>query len=234
MKPIKITYLFDFEDKSKEKIDISLNRQTLVSESKTGKPKKWTELGFCQCENCLLKKAEAPHCPIALNLDGIIEKFKKRKSYEMVLVRVETEERIYEKKVALQQGLGSLIGIIMVTSGCPTMDILQPMVRFHLPFATVEETIFRAASFYMLGQYFRHQRKKSVDLDLDGLLKGYQDIQKVNIGITDRLRSSSDIDAGTNAVVLLDIFAKTLPTSILDGLMDIEYIFRPLLASDTD
>ena len=75
-------------------------------------------------------------------------------------------------------------------------------------------------------------RNKKADLDLDGLLKGYQDIQKVNIGITDRLRSSSDIDAGTNAIVLLDIFAKTLPTSILDGLLDIEHIFKPLLDLD--
>jgi hypothetical protein len=232
MKPIKITYHFNFEDNSQKKIEITLNRQTLMAEDKPRKAKKWTNLDFYQCENCQLKKETSPQCPIALNLDHIIEKFNKRKSYEMVLVRVETEDRTYEKKVALQQGLGSLIGIIMVTSGCPTMEILQPMVRFHLPFATVEETIFRAASFYMLGQYFRHHRNKKADLDLDGLLKGYQNIQKVNIGITDRLRSSSDIDAGTNAIVLLDIFAKTLPTSILDGLLDIEYIFKPLLDLD--
>ena len=79
---------------------------------------------------------------------------------------------------------------------------------------------------------YRNRKNKKVDLELEALLKGYQEIQKVNIGITDRLRSTSEIDAGTNAIVLLDIFAKTLPTSILDGLMDIEYIFKPLLDSD--
>ncbi len=229
LETLQITYHFKFEDKFREKIDINLDRFTLMTKSEATPPKKWTDLEFCQCENCELKKESTPQCPVAVNLDHIIEKFNRRKSFENVLVRVETAERIYEKKVALQQGLGSLIGIIMVTSGCPTMEILQPMVRFHLPFATIEETIFRAASFYMLGQYFRHRRGKTVDIELDGLLQGYQKIQKVNIGITDRLRVTSDIDAGTNAIILLDIFAKTLPTSILDGLMDIEYIFKPLL-----
>ena len=232
MEPIRIQYHFNFEDKFQEKVEIILDRQTLRSKPGSKKPKKWTNLEFCQCENCELKKDSSPQCPIAANLDHIIDKFSKRKSFEIVQVRVETEERTYEKKVALQQGLGSLIGIIMVTSGCPTMEILKPMVRFHLPFATIEETTFRAASFFMLAQYFRNRKNKKIDLELEALLKGYQEIQKVNIGITDRLRSTSEIDAGTNAIVLLDIFAKTLPTSILDGLMDIEYIFKPLLDSD--
>ena len=33
------------------------------------------------------------------------------------------------------------------------MESLKPMVRFHLPFATVEETVFRSVSTYLLSQY---------------------------------------------------------------------------------
>jgi len=212
---------------TEEIIDIRLNSKTLMAEFPPVEQKEWMKLEFRQCENCRLKKEDVPLCPIAENLNNIIVRFDKRKSFESTLVRVETNERTYEKEVALQQGLGSLIGIIMVTSGCPTMDILKPMVRYHLPFATVEETVFRAASAYLLGQYFRNRQGKEADLDLNGLLEGYQEIQKINIGVTDRLRSTSDIDASTNAIVILDIFAKTLPISIIDGLMGIEYIFDP-------
>ena len=232
MKPINIVYHFQFEDNTEEIIDIRLDRQTLMKETEQIKKRDWMQLEFRQCENCKLKKAENPYCPIAVNLSDVISRFDKRKSFEMAMVRVAAEERTYEKKVAVQQGLGSLIGIIMVTSGCPTMEILKPMVRFHLPFASVEETVFRSVSAYLLGQYFRNRHGSEPDLDLSGLLSGYQEIQKVNIGITDRLRSTSDIDASTNAIVILDIFAKTLPISIIDGLMDIEYIFKSHIDSD--
>ena len=58
----------------------------------------------------------------------------------------------------------SLIGIYMVTSGCPIMDKLRPMARFHLPFASTEETIYRAISTYLLGQYFLEQKGKKLYL----------------------------------------------------------------------
>ena len=232
MQPIHIIYNFQFEDKTEEVINIHLDRQTLMKELVKTEDKDWMRLEYRQCENCRLKKEESARCPIAVNLSDIIDRFDKRKSYEMALVRVTTEDRTYGKNVAVQQGLGSLIGIIMVTSGCPTMEILKPMVRFHMPFASVEETVFRSVSAYLLGQYFRNRRGKEPDLDLAGLLKGYQDIQKVNIGIIDRLRSTSDIDASTNAIVILDIFAKTFPASIIEGLLDIEYIFQAHLDMD--
>ena len=37
----------------------------------------------------------------------------------------------------------------MALSGCPVLEQLKPMARFHLPFASVEETIYRAASMYL-------------------------------------------------------------------------------------
>ena len=57
----------------------------------------------------------------------------------------------------VQMGVSSLLGVIMTTSGCPIMAQLKPMVRFHLPFASLEETIFRMVSMHLVAQYLRHQ-----------------------------------------------------------------------------
>ena len=99
----------------------------------------------------------------------------------------------------------------MVTSGCPTMKILRPMVRQHLPFATLEETVFRSVSSYLLAQYFQNKKGEIPDWKLQGLLQSYSEIQILNSGMAHRIRSISEKDAGTNAVVVLDVFAKDHP-----------------------
>jgi len=222
-----INYHFVFEDKTEAHFPINLSLNDLKFLPQNNKVHaSWTELEFNQCECCQLNKNEASHCPIATNLEDIITTFKNRRSYERVLLRVETPERLYEKDIPLQHGLGSLLGIIMVTTGCPTMGILRPMVRFHLPFATIEETIFRSVSSYLLGQYFQLKKGNDPDWDLDGLAEAYGDIQMINVGMTDRLRSISKEDANANAVVVLDVFAKALPSSIIDSVKELEYLFQ--------
>jgi hypothetical protein len=222
-----INYQFIFKDGREEYFPITLRLSdlSLLSQSPPTQPS-WTELTFNQCENCPLSADKHPYCPLAGSLAEIIPKFYDKKSFETVFLRVSTPERIYEKVTPLQTGLGSLLGIFMVTTGCPHMQPLRPMVRFHLPCATVEETLFRAASTYLLGQYFRRKKGKEADWDLAGLLAVYQEIQTVNMGITDRLRSISEEDANTNAIVLLDVFAKALPSSIFVELRELEYIFQ--------
>jgi len=222
-----INYHFVFEDMTEAHfpINLRLNDLTLLPQNNK-QPSPWTKLEFNQCECCQLIPDESAHCPIAVNLEEIIATFKDRRSYEKVHLRVETPERVYEKDVPLQHGLGSLLGIIMVTTGCPTMNILRPMVRFHLPFATIEETIYRSVSCYLLGQYFRMKKGKEPDWYLDGLAQAYEDIQMINVGMTDRLRSISEEDANANAVVVLDVFAKALPSSIFEGVEELEYLFE--------
>ena len=228
-----INYRFIFKDGNEEYIPVKLYLKNLSFISgKAKKGEKWTALTYHQCQNCQLKSKDHPHCPIALNLTNIIPKFRNFKSFETVLIRVETPERVYEKETTLQQALGSLLGIIMVTSGCPTMLMLKPMTRFHLPFATVEETVYRAVTTYLLGQYFRKKKGKTPDWELKKLAYAYEEIQTVNMGITDRLRSISEEDANANAVVVLDVFAKVLPSSIFVELRELEYLFQDLINFD--
>ena len=226
---IYFNYFFRF-DHSEEQFSITLNLNDLriINVDNTNKPK-WTRLEYKKCSNCKLKENEHPYCPVALNFSDIIPSFRNYVSYDRVYVRVETADRNYEKDTTVQQGLSSLLGIIMVTSGCPTMQILRPMVRFHLPFATIEETIFRSASSYLLAQYFRLKNGEKPDWNMENLLKGYEEIQLVNVGITNRLRNISKMDANTNAVIVLDVFAKEMPYSIFEGLKNLQYLYEDFL-----
>ena len=229
-KNLKYKYEFIFENNTSETFTILLNPETLdfIQNEESTAPA-WTELDHHKCDNCKLNSFTHSHCPIAKNLTDIFPSFKDKVSYENVKVRVETKERIYELDTSVQKGLSSLLGILMVTSGCPSMNILRPMVRFHLPFATIEETIFRSASSYLLGQFYRYKNEKSVDWYMNDLSKAYEGIQIVNIGMAQRLRSISDKDAGANAVIVLDIFAKELPYSIFDGLKKLEYLYKDFI-----
>ena len=84
-------------------------------------------------------------------------------SYEEVDVRISTDERSYVKHTTMSEALSSLLGVYMVTSGCPIMDKLRPMVRFHLPMASSEETTFRAIAMYLVAQYFRARHGQDPD-----------------------------------------------------------------------
>jgi hypothetical protein len=146
-------------------------------------------------------------------------------SFDEVEMEVITPERVVTKSTTVQRAISSLMGLIMATSGCPHMAFLKPMARFHLPFATEEETIVRAVSTYLLAQYFRHKQSKDVDMDLARLKNIYKEIQTVNVAMASRLRSVSEKDSTVNAVILLDILAKTLPYTIEDSLEEIQYLF---------
>jgi len=135
-----------------------------------------------------------------------------------------TGDRLYSKKTTVQRALGSLLGVYMAARGCPSMERLKPMVRFHLPFATAEETVFRSVGAYLLGQYFLKKQGKQADLDLVELAGFYKGIQMVNRGITERLRGVGK-DAVNNAVICLDMFAKELPYAVEDSLEELKGLF---------
>ena len=78
--------------------------------------------------------------PYAENRDTggfiVIDRFTNLVSYDQLRVVVETEERAVSANLSAQQGLASLIGLIMASSGCPRTAVFRPMARFHLPFSS--------------------------------------------------------------------------------------------------
>lgn len=153
-------------------------------------------------------------------------------SYEKVRLEVTTPERTVSKNTTAQTGISSLLGLIVATSGCPHTGFFKPMARFHLPFASETETIYRASSMYLLAQFFIRKQGGEADLDMEGLVKIYRNLQIVNTALATRLRAASQQDAAVNAVVLLDSFAKTLPYTIADSLDEIRFLFMSFLVPD--
>ena len=153
-------------------------------------------------------------------------------SINEVKVEVTLDERIVTRDATAQEGISALMGIITATSGCPHTVFFKPMARFHLPFANTEETFYRAASMYMLGQYYRWQAGKSVDMDLEGIHQFYEQVAVVNKGIADRLRSEKREDGSVNAIVLLDMFVKSMPMLLDETLKELKPLFAPYVEAE--
>jgi len=73
---------------------------------------------------------------------------------------------------------------------------------------------------------------QEADLELEGLAKIYYNIQLINKAMAERLRAITDKDSAINALIVLDIFAKTLPYAIEDSLEEIRYLFTSYLIQD--
>jgi hypothetical protein len=214
-KNIFFHYRFIFNDGVIKDFHVNLDPQTLdLIETERDVFPRWTELTCHQCPHCTLERQKYKHCPIAVNLIDLVYTFKDIQSYEAVEVIIDTEARRYSKQTALQQGLSSLIGIYMVTSGCPIMEKLKPMVRYHLPFATLDETRYRVLSMYCLAQYFIHKHGRAPDWELRGLIKIYDEIRILNQAFCKRLSCIKIEDASVNAVVILNNFADYVSLSI--------------------
>ena len=225
-----ITYAYRFEDGGTIKFDLLLDKETLaLTVDRRPDLPEWTLLGYEQCRICPLNDRTHPHCPVAANLSGIVDKFNKFVSHDKVNVACIVEERTYTKSTTVQMGLSPLLGIIMATSGCPILEQLKPMVRYHLPFASLEETIFRMVSMHLVAQYLRKQAGKSAEWSLDGLTRIYGQVGQVNNDFAERLLGAAQNDVNVNALVNLDAFAKMVPLAADQMLRKITPYFSALM-----
>lgn len=225
-----ITYHFILDKGREEFFDIAIdeNSMELLNDVPDVLPA-WTELTFHQCPHCPLGPEKYSHCPVAIHLIRIVHCFDGLLSHDPVEVRIVTKERNIHQNTIVQQAIGSMMGLIISTCGCPHTRYFRPMARFHLPLATEEETIFRSTSMYCLAQYFRGGEGKSVDTDFRGLTEIYRNVQIVNSVIAERLRAATETDSSINAVIFLDMYAKAMPYVIKDALKEIRYLFAPYL-----
>jgi hypothetical protein len=223
-------YVFKFADGSIKKFEISLDSKTLnyIPQNSTSPPD-WAKQSYHRCPNCSLDQTRHEFCPIAVNISDVINEFKDFSAYENVTVFVMSKTRDMSKNTTLQEGISSLLGIYMVTSGCPIMDKLKPLVRYHLPFSTLEESVFRIVGMYLLIQYYLKNKGKKPDWELKKLDKIYEDIRLVNANMKERLKGALIKDASLSALANLDNFASVLPILINDTLANIEDSFSAYL-----
>lgn len=222
---IRYSYNFQFDDGSVKVFELLLDPRTLELRSGPNPAKpEWAKLKFHQCENCPLGD-DVEYCPVAVNLATLIEEFKFNHSTDNAFVVVDGPERSYVKEATVQKGLSSIMGIVMVTSNCPILDKLRPMVRFHLPFASSLETIYRSVSMYLVSQYLEMKKGGSPDWSLDKLVETYKEVSKVNKGMWNRLSNAAKLDANVNALIILNSFGDALRHSVKTGLDEIAKIF---------
>jgi hypothetical protein len=230
---LQFRYKFQFENGEEKVFDVVLNADTLeVIQSPLSTPPEWTKLNFHQCENCPLS-ASIEYCPVALNIAPLMDGFKFSTSYDKTWVVVESPERTYAQETTIQNGLSAILGIYMVTSNCPILDHLRPMVRFHLPFASATETIFRAVSMYLVAQYFRLHSDLKPDWNLEHLIEIYKEVAKVNKGMWGRLSKASNFDANVNALIVLNTFGDALRFSFKRDLDLLAPLFDKYLQSSS-
>jgi len=223
-----ITYRFTGTGGSRE-FQVRLDPQTLaVLPNRAGLLPDWTRLTFHQCSHCPLDAAAQPECPVAANLAGILEQFHDALSSEVTVIAIHTAERTVVRRGGLMEGLSGLVGLYMVCSGCPILDRLRPMAFVHLPFASLEETLLRAASTYLLAQYFRVRRGRTPDWTLQGLAELYAAVITVNSAFHGRIVGVQVADANLNALFRLDEYAHFANRRLLrERLGSFEEIFRP-------
>lgn len=113
-------------------------------------------------------------------------------------------------ETSVQNGLKSLMGLLIATSECPHTDFFKPMARFHLPFADTQETLWRSASYFLLQEYLKRLNSNDKSLSLEPLKEKYRDIEILNTFMAARLSGASQKDSAVNAIISLDIFAKRI------------------------
>lgn len=228
---LKYVYTFVFNDGKEKKFEILLDKQTLnIISTKQNSSAEWARRYNFNCANELCNTMNEEYCPVAVNIDNIIQFFSDINSYETVKIYAEVDERTYFKETSVQKGVSSLMGIIMPTSGCPVLAKLKPLTRFHLPFASIEETEFRVIGMYLFVQYMIMQRGGTPDWEMKKLKKIYEDILKINKTISEKVANLENKDASINAIVALDNFAQFISSSLeYNDLSDFEDIFKEWL-----
>lgn len=186
----------------------------------------WTQLDYCKCRHCPLNSRITPRCPVAVNIQVLTAQFAFNSSMTLATITVETEDRTYLKRTQLQEGLHSIMGLIMATSGCPHLDFLRPLARFHLPFANSTEAKMRSISFYLMEQYFLIHDYKRLTINLAELDLRYQRINEVNKGIINRIADVAEGDATKNAIVILNSLAQLLSMELQSNLDEVRQIFE--------
>jgi hypothetical protein len=222
----RFNYKFELSNGEEIRFELDLDEDLSIVNYPAESLPPWVRLGYQQCPNCPLNPEETPQCPVAVNLVPVFEKFRNIVSHQQATITIDTDDRTYKRTDDVQRGLSSLMGVLMASSGCPILDKLRPMVRTHLPFSSLRETIYRAVSMYILAQHFRERKNLEAEYSLDGLKKIYDEITQVNYALSGRVRSYYSSDANINALIILNCMAEYTTITLEDDLLDeIERLF---------
>lgn len=225
--PLLYSYNITFADGEEVHIPVTIDPHSIVSDlDLEDLPPEWTRRDYVEDPDyAALPHAGGLYCPIALRLVKPLALFGNRMSIERVRAVVRTPERDYVKECDLQTVLGSLFGLLMATSGSPAMAVFRPMARFHLPFASLQESLYRVASMLLLQRYFTHG-ERGVSLALEDVREIYRRTEVINRNMIQRLRVYTEKDSTLNAMVILSSLSFYIPATLEEGMEELRELFQ--------
>jgi hypothetical protein len=129
-------------------------------------------------------------------------------------VTMRNAARVCYKETDAQMGLEALLALVMATSACPILGRLRSQALFHLPFASIEETLYRTVGDYLIKQFFIMKDGGQPDFTLVGLEALYSDLATLNISFFSRIQAACSKDANLNAVVMLSSMSEIVSMSL--------------------
>ena len=230
MEPVRINYLIRLGEGRTETFEFALNATSFdLIAREIPAPPDWAKLDHMQCPHCPLRPAETLHCPLALQLYDIVERFQDTTSIDEVEVEVVTQERRVIRTLAIQEAIASMLDLIWPICGCPKTAHMKVLARFHLPLASEEETVFRVTGMYLLAQYFLSHISTNARIEFDGLTKIYEDFHELNTAVARRLTGATNSDSVKNAITLIDMYSMLVPALLEDQLAEMRGFFNAYL-----
>lgn len=219
-----IEYYFSFDDGLDLAFEVNLDRSFDFGQDFSSAPE-WTRLTNNQCQNCPLDRKHYSHCPAAIDLDKVISNVQMIAAHTKTNVRVVTPDREYLKRVTLEEGIRSLMGLIMATSACPVFRELRPNARTHLPFASREELVLRLCSIYLMKQYLLWREGKEPDWEMHGVIEQHKQLQLVNQAFWQRIMTAFQSDANSKALLGFFSVATDISRSMDAQLGRVKHVF---------
>ncbi len=212
-----IEYAFELDNGKKIGFKVVFNR---VHENirVPGAYPPWTMLNFKKCSNCTLSDKDHLYCPTAVDIKSVVAEFAEISSINEMNVVVRMPDRTIKKKCDAQTGLNSLLGLMMATSACPILSRLNSLARFHLPFASFNETLYRTVGDYLIKQYLIKTDGGVPDFELKGLETLYRELALLNQCFLERLKEVAKLDSSINVIANLSSLSMIVQFSINERL----------------
>lgn len=228
---LNYTYTFRLKSGLEKAFHVAVDKSSLsIIYQNSGSFPEWTKLKNFRCSHCILDPKVHEYCPLAINLVDIIQTFQDYNSFDEAEIVVETENRNYSKVTSVQSGVSSMLGIRMVTSGCPVMGKLKPLIPTHLPFASLEETEMRVLSSYLLAQYVKWKKGGEPDWEMTNLINIYEDIRILNHNVSKKIADLEKKDVSINSLIVLNNFADYVSFTLDEKMLeDFETIFKEFM-----
>lgn len=200
---LNVAYVVEHDTGEVVEFDLHLDENGLLEGMPESGPE-WAKAGVERCTGCA---TTGTYCRAALSITPVVNAFMSLDSLSTVRTRVKVGDRITEATTPISQVVSSLMGLCMASSGCPRTAPFRAMAVYHQPFATLEETIIRAAGFALLGRWAHGLLADGADPFAE-LIATWADLEEVNLRISRRIQDHCASDASLNGLVNLDMFAK--------------------------